>query len=128
MASWDCKKALEWLTKNASASSLGKCARYVRTAIEAGGISTEGRPNSAYQYADFLPKIGFNLIHKVTGKAKQRDWSNVNAKPGDIAVMNHGKHGHICMWNGKQWVSDFRQNNMWVYSGDGECSIFRYNG
>jgi len=35
---------------------------------------------------------------------------------GDIAVMesfaNH-PHGHIQMYNGTQWVSDFRQNNFW---------------
>jgi hypothetical protein len=32
------------------------------------------------------------------------------------------------MWNGRQWISDFYQNNMWPYSGDGTCSIFRWNG
>ena len=42
--------------------------------------------------------------------------------------MDHGKHGHICMWNGSQWISDFFQNNMWVYSGDGTCYLYRYNG
>ena len=79
------------------------------------------------QYVDFLPKIGFTQIEKITGKVKQYNWSLKNANPGDIAVMNYGKHGHICMWDGKNWVSDFRQNNMWVYKGDGECVIFRYN-
>jgi hypothetical protein len=123
---WDIKIAISCLTKNALTKSIGKCARYVRTAIEAGGLSTKGRPNSAYEYASFLPTIGFVQIEKLIGKTKQREWSNKNAKPGDIAVMKHGTHGHICMWNGKNWVSDFTQNNMWVYSGDGECTIFRY--
>ena len=42
--------------------------------------------------------------------------------------MDHGVHGHICMFDGNQWISDFVQNNMWVYGGDGTCYIFRYNG
>lgn len=127
MANWDIKKAVDYISKNALAKSIGRCARYVRTAIEAGGLSTEGRPASAYQYVDFLPKIGFTAIEKMTGKVKQYNWSLKNAKPGDIAVMSYGTHGHICMWDGKNWVSDFRQNNMWVYKGEGECVIFRYN-
>jgi len=124
---WDISAAVAYLTKNALAKSIGKCAKYVRTAIEAGGLSTDGRPASAYQYVDFLPKIGFSEINKITGKIKQRDWSLKNAKPGDIAVMKHGKHGHICMWDGQRWISDFVQNNMYAYKGEGECVIFRYN-
>lgn len=127
MGKWDIKKSVDYLSKNALGKSIGCCAKYVRLAIEAGGLSTEGRPVSAYQYINFLPTIGFKQIKKITGKTKQYNWSHTNAHPGDIAVMNHGKHGHICMWDGKNWVSDFRQNNMWVYAGDGECVIFRYN-
>jgi GH24 family phage-related lysozyme (muramidase) len=32
------------------------------------------------------------------------------------------------MFTGWQWVSDFRQRNMWPYGGDGICTIFRFNG
>lgn len=32
------------------------------------------------------------------------------------------------MWNGSRWVSDFFQNNMWVYSGNGTCHLYRYDG
>lgn len=125
---WNIQDSIAHLSQNAEAKSIGKCAKYVRTAIEAGGLSTAGRPISAYQYKGYLPKIGFNALGDVTGKTKQREWSNKNAKPGDISVMDHGQHGHICMWNGKQWISDFPQNNMWVYKGDGTCTIFRYGG
>ena len=58
---------ITYLTKNAHIKSIGKCAKYVRTAIEAGGLSTNGHPISAYQYIDFLPKIGFREINKITG-------------------------------------------------------------
>ena len=128
MGSWNIQDSIAHLSKNCVSKSIGKCARYVRQAMEAGGLSTDGRPGSAYQYKGYLPKIGFTALGDITGKDKQREWSNKNAKPGDISVMDHGEHGHICMWNGKQWISDFPQNNMWVYKGEGTCTIFRYGG
>lgn len=122
---WNIKDSLEYLNRNAKSKSIGKCAAYVRKAIEAGGLSTEGRPVAACMYKDFLPKIGFNEIAEVTGKIKQQEWTHKNAKPGDIAVMSHGKYGHICMYNGKCWVSDYVQTGMWAYRGDGTCKIYR---
>jgi len=108
--------------------SSGKCAKYVRLMLEAGGIDTKGHPVSAKDYANFLPKIGFKHIATVHGKADQSSWTSSNARPGDIAVMNHGVHGHICMYTGEMWASDFKQRNMWVYGGDGTCAIFRWGG
>ena len=113
-------------TKIAGKKSQGSCAKFVRTYIEAGGVKTTGHPVSAYQYASFLPKIGFTKIASVTGKSNQANWTTTNAHPGDIAVMKHGKHGHICMWTGSYWVSDFIQNRMYPYQDEGTCDIFRY--
>ena len=114
--------------KGYSSSPNHQCAKYVRLALEAGGINTSGHPGSACEYKDFLPKIGFNGIGQIKGKSDQANWTIRSARPGDIAVMDHGVHGHICMYTGQRWVSDFVQNNMWVYGGDGTCYIFRYNG
>ena len=125
---WNVNRALAALRGNARVKSSGYCARYVRMAIEAGGISTAGRPGSAYLYKGYLPRIGFNFVTKTYGRELQRRWSSQQAKPGDIAVMDHGKHGHICMWDGSRWISDFFQNNMWVYSGEGQCYLYRFNG
>lgn len=126
--SWNLSAAIKHLVSSASGKSLHQCAKYVRQAIEAGGVSTVGRPVSACKYKSFLPTIGFNSIGKITGKVNQDNWSKKNARPGDIAVMDHGEHGHICMWSGNQWISDFKQNHMWPYGGDGTCYIFRYDG
>lgn len=104
--------------------STGTCARSVRSFIEAGGLSTAGRPVSACRYTEFLPKIGFRHIATLKGKDSQNGFM---PQPGDISVMNHGVHGHICMWSGYQWVSDFPQRNMWPYAGEGICNIFRYS-
>ena len=128
MATWNIHKSIEYLSTHAEAKSLGRCAKYVRQAIEAGGMNTNDRPNSAYQYKRYLLTKGFNAIGNITGRDKQSAWTKLNAQVGDIAVMDHGEHGHICMWNGSKWISDFAQNHMWPYRGDGTCTIFRFGG
>ena len=103
---YDVNKAVEALNSNVQPASLSKCAKYVRLAIEAGGLSTSGRPISAKDYDTFLPTIGFTDI----------DTSNYVAQKGDISVIQSidgHPHGHICMYNGSQWVSDFNQIDMW---------------
>ena len=38
---------------------------------------------------------------------------------GDIAVfqpIGSRKWGHVAIWNGEQWVSDFKQRNFFVHS------------
>lgn len=122
---WDIHKALLSMNNGAlvTKKSRGQCAKAVRSFIEAGGISTEGRPVSAYKYVSYLPTKGFRHIAKLEGTQQQQSF---RPQPGDISVMAHGKHGHICMWNGSQWVSDFPQNNMWPYKGEGVCDIFRF--
>ena len=66
-------------TKIAGKKSQGSCAKFVRTYIEAGGVKTTGHPVSAYQYASFLPKIGFTKIASVAGKPNQaKIWRTEN--------------------------------------------------
>lgn len=104
----------------------GKCAAFVRRALEAGGINTEGHPVSAYQYASFLPSKGFKKIMTLATKESQLNFTKTQAHAGDVAVMAHGQHGHICLFDGDRWVSDFKQNNIWVYGGNGVVEIFRF--
>ena len=87
--------------------SNGLCAGHVRRAIEAGGISTNGRPEwaSLYYTKDFLPSIGFNEISiKSESDLQPGDISIEESKPGTSNTM-----GHAAMWDGRQWVSDFKQ-------------------
>lgn len=98
-------EAVSKLNGNVASKSLGKCAKYVRIAIEAGGLSTEGRPVSAKNYDKFLPKLGFTEITT----------TNYTPLKGDISVIQSIEgyiHGHICMYDGSQWVSDFKQRTM----------------
>lgn len=121
------QKACEWINSNAFASSTHKCARWVRKAIEAGGISTDNRPTWTYKYIKYLPTIGFKFLRKATRKDLGTSY---HPQPGDIAVYtqngNTNKPGHICMWTGKEWVSDFHQKSMIVYGTTPEAYIFRF--
>ena len=125
----DITKAVNWITINSSSSSKHQCAKYVRMAIEAGGVSTNGRPGWAWQYIKYLPTIGFKFINLVDNSYNGVNGAYVPNR-GDIAVYTKGGDtsvpGHICMWTGSQWISDFKQRNMIVYQSTPKAYIFRF--
>ena len=104
-SSYKVSDAVSYLSQNAEVKSTGYCAKYVRLALEAGGLSTEGRPTSACDYDTWLMNNGFIAV---TG--------NVTLQAGDIVVFEAVEghpHGHIAMYNGQQWISDFVQRDMY---------------
>lgn len=123
---FDLRRTLQALVRNSKGETQHECATYVRMALEAGGMSTAGRPLAAWDYRFFLPKKGFKNIAVLNGQAKQKEFTKSQALPGDIAVMPHGQYGHICMWTGAIWCSDFRQTRMRPYNDDGPALIFRF--
>ena len=105
---FDIDEAVNTLNLNARDNSVGRCARYVRMALESGGIDTTGRPVSAKDYSPHLARWGFQEI------------TTTDYLAGDIVVMQghrNSTHGHIQMYNGTQWVSDFRQSGFWPGAG-----------
>ncbi|MDR1225495.1 MAG: hypothetical protein LBK47_01170 [Prevotellaceae bacterium] len=115
--------AVGHLRENAHGSSQGECARHVREALEAGGMDTTGRPVSAGDYDSFLPSLGFNPV----------DSNNYTPEAGDI-VVHEGRegheHGHIAMYDGSDWISDFVQRDMFggsAYRQDPDYTIWRRN-
>lgn len=104
------------------------CARAVRMAMEAGGLSTKGRPEYGGDYGDFLLNNGWKLIDDST-----------SFKPGDICVShgigrrNKQGHymGHISMYDGSKWVSDYVQNS-WKQFKNAKQGVntffYRYKG
>ncbi len=123
--------AVERLTSNSAPSiaassasgaalsrSIGRCAMYVRRALQAAGYSFTPQP-SAYQYANgTLASAGFVKL------------SNDNYAPqvGDVAVFNRtakNPHGHIQIYDGNQWVSDFRQPKFSPYSQHNGYTVWR---
>lgn len=101
----DMKKALEYLTNHANDSSGGYCARNVMNALQAGGYWGT-RVGSAHQLNDgYLQGAGFNRVSKVDYQPQAGDIIVIEAIPGH-------QHGHTAMYNGKDWVSDFVQKDM----------------
>ena len=85
----------------------GHCAKAVRLALDAGGINTDPHPLSAKNYEPYLKKWGFTEITK----------TDYIPMKGDIRVFqnypNGTPHGHIDMYNGENWVSDFIEKGNW---------------
>ena len=84
-----------------------QCATYVREALEAGGLVTIGHPAAAKDWGPTLVRIGFRVI----------DPANYSAALGDVIVIqgtSMSKSGHIEIYDGKNWISDFvQQHGMW---------------
>ncbi|MGF0099176.1 hypothetical protein ACQRD6_12735 [Prevotella sp. SGI.027] len=102
----------------------GRCARAVRLSLEAGGINTNLHPISAKDYEPYLKKWGFSklaLVDYIPEKGDVRVFQNY---PGGSV------HGHIDMYNGTKWVSDFIEQG--DYPGEGyrihhtPFSVFRW--
>ena len=104
------------INSTATPQSRGKCATAVREALDAGGFKTadgqtvtqafrdKGLAGSAYMYDSngILSSVGFSKIDPNTTPAT----GDIEVFPGSSA----SPHGHIQVYNGNNWVSDFNQN------------------
>ena len=98
--------------------SSGYCARYVRKALQSAGYEFTPNP-SAYQYATrgTLSNAGFTKIS-----------NDMQPQVGDVVVYNRTSsrpHGHIQIFDGTDWVSDFRQKSISPYSGTYSYTTWR---
>lgn len=136
-----------WIKKSRTSSG-HYCARGVSLGMDAGGLNTDygkltatGRPDYAGLYMGWLPKAGFYMLPDDT----------TDFQPGDICVTrgrgsrskSDGKPmGHISMFDGKDWISDYFQRSyasdnwrVWrtakrggIDPAGGETHFFRYKG
>ena len=116
--SYDSAKAAAYVTANAEKKSRNCCAWYVMKALHAGGSPAYILP--AYAYSWLLPQLGFDEV-AAEGYTPQM---------GDIVVfpkVDGHIWGHIQMWNGQQWISDFMQKGFYAAVGYRGCGyrIFR---
>ena len=82
-------------------------ARAIRLSLEAGGLNTKGYPMLSKDYGPFLSKLGFSLITTINYFPKAGDMRVFQPYPGGDSP------GHVDMFNGSQWVSDFKEANFW---------------
>lgn len=103
----------------------GRCAEYVRKAIEAGGVKLDPntRPFSAKDYGPYLSAHGFKEVSQKGYVPQKGDIVVLQGFPegppnsNGVPSYKASEHGHITMFNGKKWGSDFEQTDMW--SGPG---------
>ena len=101
--SWSIDSAVTYLDHHAASHSTGHCAQYVREAIEHGGIVLE-RHASAKDYGRSLEFAGFHEV------------AHHDYKRGDVVVIQPipgHPHGHMAMFDGEHWVSDFKQRTLY---------------
>jgi hypothetical protein len=121
---WNAAKAVKHLQDHHEDCSKGHCARYVREAIEAGGV-TLIRHVSAKNYGSSLLAAGFMLI------PSGPDYMHRAGDVGIVQPIPGHPHGHMAMFDGKYWISDFVQKHG-IYPGQSyrtakpPYSIYRY--
>lgn len=123
------------------------CARHVMVALRTGGINISGI-NHASQFLDdqsINPRTGKVIAGKKDGIAliNEDGFQEIepgNFQPGDVSVeeavnpYGSGKEntmGHMAMWDGNQWISDFIQRDKMgkVHpNAPGKIHYFRYVG
>ncbi len=118
----DVDRAVAHLDARAASRSQGHCLRSVREAIQAGGGNT-GSTLSAKDFGPNLERAGFSSVadHRSAGYAPQR---------GDVAVFGAvpgHPHGHVAMYDGDRWVSDYRQDGFYANSSyrSGAWTVYR---
>jgi hypothetical protein len=118
---WNKDIAVEFLNSHARPHSVSRCAEFVRSAIEAGGLQLVRR-RSAKDYGPSLEMCKFTIV------------ASTFPVTGDVVVIQPitaRGHGHMAMFNGTQWVSDFTQMHG-LYPGPAyrkqkpDFSIYRY--
>jgi CHAP domain. len=95
---WDKVGAVRYLQSHAQPASIGRCAEYTRRAIEWGGLQLV-RTGSARNYSSSLICVGFYEVHG-------------NPQRGDVIVIQSisgHPDGHMAMFDGQIWISDFKQ-------------------
>lgn len=105
---WDANAAANHLRSHAQARSQGRCAAYTREAVEAGGGGVKlKRAGSAKDYGPSLVGSGFIAM----------DFTPIGGyQKGDVAVIQPipgHPHGHMQMFDGSKWISDFVQRDFW---------------
>ena len=100
----------DWMDAHALTRSSHHCAMYCRLGMEAAGLNTGDRPQSgdAGDYGPFLLRHGAQTVPQ----------DSYIPQVGDVVVFNKtNEHpfGHIEMYDGNHWVSDFMQHSLSPY-------------
>jgi hypothetical protein len=100
----------KWMDAHALTRSSHHCAMYCRMGMEAAGLNTADRPatGDAGDYGPFLLRHGAQIVPK----------ESYSPRVGDVVIFSKtSEHpsGHIEMYDGQRWVSDFKQQSLSPY-------------
>ncbi|CAA7614919.1 Putative cytoplasmic protein (modular protein) [Magnetospirillum sp. LM-5] len=105
--SLDVDKSIAALQVGAKSSPEGNCGKAVKGALRAGGLNVGVGVESAKDMGPALEGGGFGSV----------DPKSYSPQKGDVVVIQPypggSPHGHIAMYDGKSWISDARQKDMW---------------
>lgn len=120
-SAWDVENAIQHLRAQAlPAYGIGKCATFVREAIEAGGLSiSRSGSGSAKDYGQRLVLAGFVAQPGEGTPYRKGDVAVVDGFTKSVAEGIKKDHvdGHLAMHDGVQWISDFKQTGNSPYPG-----------
>ncbi|MBR2237543.1 MAG: CHAP domain-containing protein [Prevotella sp.] len=114
------ERTVDYITNHAEEHSRRMCAGYVVMAMWHGRCPIGPVVLPAYAYSKILPQIGFEEVPA----------EGYNPRKGDISVLpQNSRHvfGHIAVYDGKQWVSDFKQKSLFpskAYQENGKYQVF----
>ncbi|WP_373226627.1 glycoside hydrolase family 73 protein [Enterobacter cloacae complex sp. ESBL7] len=91
-----------------------QCAHYVKVALIQGGLSSDNSEiNSAKDYGPWLIENNFKPVLNPATVKNGGVYSISGQQAGDVVVIqaapNH-VHGHMAMFDGSKWISDFAQD------------------
>lgn len=121
----DIDKTIEYLKEHVESHSFGQCAKYVRRALNAGGFDVNPSGN-AKNYSSELEKVGFRPVviysgNNPEGLSDEGYVRGYTPQAGDVAIIQPyeggNPAGHMTMYDGSHWLSDFRQRTMYPGSG-----------
>jgi hypothetical protein len=118
---YDLLASVTYAEENALGQSIGRCARYVKKALAAGGI--ELQCVHAQNCSAGLEAQGFDAVmnqNTDTGTYEKGDVVVIEgwADPDGDGPKKGNPSGHMAIWNGEIWLSDFKQSKA-VYPGPG---------
>lgn len=96
----------------------GECAKYVKLALIHGGASIENSAiRSAKDYGPWLIENGFTPVSGAQAQKEGINYSILGQQKGDVVIIERLKtpknarsiHGHMAMFDGNYWVSDYIQ-------------------
>ncbi|MDR2212629.1 MAG: CHAP domain-containing protein [Pseudomonadales bacterium] len=106
--SFDIDEAVSYARLHAKPQSIKRCAEFTRKAIKGGGVDLN-RTESAKNYGPSLEQAGFIRVYDSPQK-------------GDVVIIQpyqgvtgSSVHGHMAIYDGFKWISDFAQND--IYPG-----------